>query len=126
METNNYKDLIFNKINELKKLTISQKKTIMAGDIDIYVSIERFRSNLRKEIDEIKASATFDLQEYKAYKLLLDELIELEKKNKKLLLDWSESLKAEKNNIRNIRKVSSVYLNKNKLPIQSKFVNKIS
>lgn len=124
--TENNKNLIFNKFFELKKLTIDQKNSIMAGDIDIYISIERFRTSLRKEIDDIKSKTAFNMQEYKKYQSLINEMIELEKENKRLLLNWSESMKVEKNNVSRFKKVSSIYFNKNKIPTWSRFINKIT
>jgi hypothetical protein len=125
MEENN-KNLIFQKINELKELTINQKKSLMAGDIDIYISIERFRNDLRKEIDKIKSKTTFNMQEYREFQLLINEMIELENDNKRLLSDWSENLKLEKNKVRKFGKISSIYFNKNRVPSRSRYINKIT
>ncbi len=46
-ETLNYTNLVFNKLDELKKFTINQRKALIAGDIDIYLSLEKDKSQYK-------------------------------------------------------------------------------
>lgn len=119
-------NLFFDKVDELKKITLNQKKTILSGDIDIFVSLERFRVKLREEIDKIRETAAFNMQEYKKYMSILSEMEKIEKKNRELLMEWSKDLKKEDKNIRKIKKVSAAYFNKNKLPVRPGLINKIT
>lgn len=119
-------NIFFDKVEELKKISLNQRKTILSGDIDIFVSLERFRSALREEIDELRETAAFNMQEYKSYMAALTDLEEIEKKNKQLLMEWSNGLKKEDENIREIKKVSTAYFNKNKMPSRPRLINKIT
>ncbi|MBN2073588.1 MAG: hypothetical protein JW770_06560 [Actinobacteria bacterium] len=120
------RDILFHKTVELKKLTIRQKKSIMAGDIDIYISIERLRSSLRKEIDGIRGRTAFRMDDLREYKSLINELVVLENENRRLLKDLSESLRLEKDNIRKFRRVSSVYFSESKTPARPRFINHVT
>jgi len=120
------KRALFEKISDLRKLTLNQRKTLMANDLETYLSIEKNRSDLRKEINEIKNNLYLAQEEYKSYVNILNEMLKLEEDNQRIILEWYENVKDEQAKFRNIKKITEKYFNKKNLTIQSKYINRIT
>lgn len=125
-ELQNNKKLIFEKINELKKITSNQRKALMGGEIDIYISLERFRSDIRKEIEHIKPNVSFGLEDYKAYKEILNELSKKEEQNQRLIMQWLDKIENENDRLRNLKKFAKTYSSTNSDLERPKFINKVT
>ena len=125
-ETLNYTDLVFNKLDELKKFTINQRKALIAGDIEIYLSFEKIRASIRQEISELKNKVVFSRDEYKLYMINLNEMLNLEKDNQRIILEWRGKSEEEENKLRNVKRFATAYFNVNSVPGNSKFVNRVT
>ncbi len=126
LENKNYNEIIFSKAQELKQLTINQKKALMAGDLDVYITIEKVRASLRKEISEIKNKVLFNKNEYKVYITNLKEMLNLEKDNQRIILEWKVKTEEEENKLRNVKKFATTYFNAKSLPNNPRFINKVT
>lgn len=125
-ETLNYTDLVFNKLDELKKFTINQRKALIAGDIDVYLSLEKTRASIRQEISEIKNKVIFSRDEYKLYMINLNEMLNLEKDNQRIILEWKGQSEEEENKLRNVKRFATAYFNANSVPSNSRFINRMT
>jgi hypothetical protein len=125
-EALNYTNLVFNKLDELKKLTVNQRKTLIAGDIDIYLSLEKIRASVRKEISEMKNNVIFSRDEYKLYMINLNEMLNLEKDNQRIILEWKGKSEEEENKLRNVKRFATAYFNIKSMPSAPSLVNRVT
>ena len=125
-ETLNYTDLVFNKLDELKKFTINQRKALIAGDIDIYLSLEKIRASIRQEISEMKNKIIFSRDEYKLYMVNLNEMLNLEKDNQRIILEWKGKSEEEENKLRNVKRFATAYFNVKSVPSNPRFLNRVT
>jgi hypothetical protein len=125
-ELQNNKKMIFEKINELEKITSNQRKALMGGEIDTYISLERFRSDIRKEIDLIKPNVSFGLEDYKHYRQVLNELSKKEEDNQRLIMQWLDKIENENDKLRNLKKLADTYYKSGSIPERPQFINKVT